>query len=315
MPNRPETADPTLKSPKHAGSGSGSIPFEGSPEEETAKKSRSRWLWTCIILLVACAACLYYYYSRSTASELWYIVGFALGGGGLSGLITVPFMVSGARKSYEQQERLLNRLSIPWRSSDTEPPSIRELLGHNREEMGVYHRLTIQQAATSFRHGQRAMHMGFGILLLCIVLVALPTPTESKIPISGLGSVSIIISGFITATFLKQHALSVSQLNRFFSQPLVTSYLLTAERVASCLVDTAKESNLSAVVDQALRSAENEREVAAPRSDSSRPSRSGRPVASVFRGRASSGANAATSSDHEQSNHGHRRLVALRSAK
>jgi hypothetical protein len=160
------------------------------------------------------------------------------------------------------------------------------------------------------------MHMGFATLLLCIVLVALPTPNESKIPIAGLGSVSIVISGFITGTFLKQHALSVSQLNRFFSQPLVTSYLLTAERVAAGLVDTAKESNLSAVVDQALRSAENEREVAAPRSsESSNPSRSGRPVASVFKGRASSEATAATSPDHDHAKNSHRRLVALRSAK
>ena len=54
----------------------------------------------------------------------------------------------------------------------------------------------------------------------------------SQAVIGGLGAIGSAIAGYVTATFLKARSESLSQLNYYFQQPLATSYLLTAERLA-----------------------------------------------------------------------------------
>jgi hypothetical protein len=66
------------------------------------------------------------------------------------------------------------------------------------------------------------------------VAVALTASSNgaSQAVIGGLSGVGSALSGYIAATFLQARRESLSQLNHYFRQPLATSYLLTAERLA-----------------------------------------------------------------------------------
>jgi len=145
----------------------------------------------------------------------------------------------------------------------TDPlPTLRELLQLNRQEMSTYHLLTKEQARRSFSNSLVAMWLGFLILAGSVALVAWPNIVDSgtKLTVAAIGTVGTIVSGFIARTFLKQHSLAITQLNRFFNQPLVSSYLLTAERVALALDEPARAAALVQVITRALESAIADRE-------------------------------------------------------
>jgi hypothetical protein len=169
------------------------------------------------------------------------------------------------RAEFTQRERVLEiaeDVQETVREADPEP-TMSNLILINRTEMSGYHQLTIDQATKSFRHSQIAMYLGLTVVIGCVLLVAVSSlDTGVKIAITALGAVSTAVAGYLTSTFLKVHAVSITQLNRFFEQPLVSSYLLSAERVAQQLQDTSREAALRRVVDQALRAAVTERDVA-----------------------------------------------------
>lgn len=142
-------------------------------------------------------------------------------------------------------------------ASDTDEPTMKNLLLLNRQEMAQYHDLTKRQARRSFANSLVAMWAGLLILAATLFVVVAPdlVPGESKLTVAALGGVGTIVSGYITRTFLRQHSLSLQQLNSFFNQPLVSSYLLTAERVASQLEEPDRTHALRTVVEEALAAA------------------------------------------------------------
>ncbi|MFE2700992.1 hypothetical protein [Streptomyces mirabilis] len=53
--------------------------------------------------------------------------------------------------------------------------------------------------------------------------------------IGALAAFSTMRSGFLTKTYLEMYRESIRQLNRYFDQPMLNSYYLTAERLAGGL--------------------------------------------------------------------------------
>jgi hypothetical protein len=160
-----------------------------------------------------------------------------------------------ARRRLWQQAEIAGAIGS---TGDPETPSLRNLLLLNRQEMTNYHELTKQQARRSFSNSLVAMWLGFLIVATCIVIIAIPGVIDgnTKLTVAALGSVGTVVSGFITRTFLRQRALSIDQLNRFFNQPLVTSYLLTAERIAlEQTDDKIRLASLDRVITAALGAA------------------------------------------------------------
>ena len=102
----------------------------------------------------------------------------------------------------------------------------------NRTSMEDYHRITKDQAAQSFKHSQFAMLAGLGALLLGVAVALAPSPPVVKITVGALSAIGSAISGYISSTFLTSYRVAISQINRFFQQPLVASYLLNAERIS-----------------------------------------------------------------------------------
>ena len=134
-------------------------------------------------------------------------------------------------------------------------PSIQSLLALNRTDTEEYHKITRSQAEKSFKNAQYAMFFGFFVVLSGALVVLLPTPIEAKVAVATVAAIGGAISGFINRTFQKSHALSLAQLNSFFRQPLVQSYLLTAERVSLHLSEDDQSLVLAQIVNQAIASA------------------------------------------------------------
>lgn len=72
---------------------------------------------------------------------------------------------------------------------------------------------------------------------------------ESRAVGATVSAIGAALSAFITKTFLDVHKLSLSQLNRYFRQPVLNSHVLTAQRLADQLVDPAvKEEAYKAII-------------------------------------------------------------------
>jgi hypothetical protein len=81
------------------------------------------------------------------------------------------------------------------------------------------------------------MAIAFLILVAGVAIAVLSSSPTSKIVVGALTSLGGVMSGYIGQTFLKAQAQAMKQLNYYFRQPLVASYLLSAERIALKLND------------------------------------------------------------------------------
>lgn len=127
------------------------------------------------------------------------------------------------------------KTSIPerWLSD----PDLQNLLLVNRTQLNVYQDIATKDAKAASRNSRFAMIIGFLILLVGSA-IAIRTPNStSKIVVGALASLGSLLSGYIGQTFLKAQAQAMKQLNYYFRQPLVASYLLSAERIALKLED------------------------------------------------------------------------------
>jgi len=171
-----------------------------------------------------------------------------------------------ARLRYRYRERQFrDRAEIAAAASErkqaldkvTDDLSLGNLLNLNRTESDEYHVITRAQAAQSFRNAQIAMFFGFALISAGIVAVLLPTPLDVKIAAGVISIIGGTVGGYINRTFLKTHSVSIVQLNKLFRQPLVQSYLLTAERIALQLdPPTERPVVLRSLIEQTIRAAE-----------------------------------------------------------
>jgi hypothetical protein len=100
--------------------------------------------------------------------------------------------------------------------------------------------------------------MGLGLVVLvsgAYFVLSVDDPT-TKVTSGVLAALGSIISTYISSTFLDVYRGALRQLNRFFNQPLVDNYLLTAERIINLLpVDIpleAKTKIYSDMIDKIL---------------------------------------------------------------
>jgi hypothetical protein len=105
------------------------------------------------------------------------------------------------------------------------------LIKANRKQMEAYDVLARGQANTAFRNTQLAMAAGL-LVLFVGAIIAIATPnTTSKITTATLTAIGGLLSGYIARTFLQTYFRAIRQLNFYFQQPLINSYLLTAQRL------------------------------------------------------------------------------------
>ena len=207
--------------------------------EEFSKAKRTQWTTRIVSVVLSFIGVIGAFAFYVWLQELWtsvllgvFFVYFA----GLAWLLSNSY-VKGARKKFNENEELIARASAFSRvvESAHNKLSLEHILDLNGVLMTSYHAITKQQAEQSFRSSQRAMLAGLSILLVGVVCSFLPTSVSTKVAVASLAAVGTLISGYISKTFLRAHTNAITQLNRFFQQPVVNSYLLNAERIAANL--------------------------------------------------------------------------------
>lgn len=127
------------------------------------------------------------------------------------------------------------------------------LLRYNRDQMALYHQIATAQARIAGRSSQTAMAIGFAALVAGSVVAIISPNTTTKLITGGLAALGGIFSGYIARTFLVAQDKAINQLYQYWEQPLTTSYILTAERIATHLNDPQlSQKQLAKLTDQLL---------------------------------------------------------------
>jgi hypothetical protein len=135
-------------------------------------------------------------------------------------------------------------------------PDLQNLITLNRTQMQVYHELATKQATYASRNSRRAMLVGFALLLVGGVVALRADEEASKVVVGALAGLGSLLAGYIGRTFLKAEDRAMQQLNFYFQQPLVTSYMLAAERLSLKLANSRRDTVLTDVIKQVLGAAQ-----------------------------------------------------------
>lgn len=131
-------------------------------------------------------------------------------------------------------DRLRDQMSLP------------SLINLNRIVLDKYHGIATEQAESSFTSSRRAMAGGFAWLLACFAAVLfVPGATDAQLFIGSLAVAGGALSAFLGRTYIHVYERSLVQLNRYFEQPLLNSYLLSAERIIGEMQSGKDEAYLS----------------------------------------------------------------------
>ncbi|MFE2483282.1 hypothetical protein ACFXGR_08415 [Streptomyces mirabilis] len=156
-------------------------------------------------------------------------------------LVTVPWL--NARRTYMrnknasfdetlQAQRKYEREVMEKLKKTTELATLMEL---NQGQITRYHNIVTEQADKSFKSSRLAMGVGL-LLLVCAAFGGVYVPLEEiRWFIGALAAFSTLLSGYLTKTYLAMYKESIGQLNRYFDQPVLNSYYLTAERLTAGL--------------------------------------------------------------------------------
>jgi hypothetical protein len=146
-----------------------------------------------------------------------------------------------ARTKFEDREDEERRTRLrAARDDKVDTGRLGELMKANRELLDEYQRPVRTQARTSYIYGQAAIFLGLIVLLAGAGLVLTTNSTSGRISLAGLAAVGSAISGYVGRTFLRVYERAQEQLNFYFREPLITSYLLTSERLAEELQGESK---------------------------------------------------------------------------
>ncbi|WUR84296.1 hypothetical protein OG967_38780 [Streptomyces phaeochromogenes] len=101
------------------------------------------------------------------------------------------------------------------------------LLELNQSQIDEYHRIATDQADRSFRSSQRAMALGLVVIVGCFAAGLYFGNGQTKVFVAAIAGVAAALSAFLNRTYLQMYGQTLSQLNRYFEQPVLTGYYLT----------------------------------------------------------------------------------------
>jgi len=128
-------------------------------------------------------------------------------------------------------------------------PELAELMDFNERQMRVYQELSTSQARSSYRRSQFAFVIGLALIGGAIAAAFAGHDATTKVAAGGVAGLGGAFSAYISATYLRVYERTLDQLNFYYRQPLVNSYLLTAERLA----DGMSPEKRDAAYDELLR--------------------------------------------------------------
>ncbi|MBT2507069.1 hypothetical protein J7I98_14465 [Streptomyces sp. ISL-98] len=116
----------------------------------------------------------------------------------------------------------------------------------------TYHAITKKHAARSFRSSQMAMGIGFGLLVTGATVTVFQHDITAQVTLGSLTALGSAFSAYLGATFISAHNEALAQMNYYFGQPLISTYLLEAERMTETIEKPKKDVVMTQVVEAAL---------------------------------------------------------------
>lgn len=186
-----------------------------------------------------------------------------------SWLVAIVIIVGG-RLFVIQKIRLRSTGALPSRRKET----VVDERTLNQQSLKKYHDLTQQQAGSSYIIAQLAILVGLLLLIGAGYIVVKASAPTAQIVVGALGVVGSTLSGYVGATSIRMYNRAQAQMNFYYAQPLVQSYILEAERISNCLSPKRKDSALEKVIAQTLEGAAVAGYLISRGSDESLPNRS-----------------------------------------
>lgn len=119
------------------------------------------------------------------------------------------------------------------------------------KQIEKYQTQTQSRAGWSFFCAIAAMISGLAMVVWGGTHIVFYAGWEHVTAGSLISSIGGAVSAYITKTFLDVHKLSLIQLNHYFSQPVINTHILTAQRLADQLVDEqAKQRVYEAIIEK-----------------------------------------------------------------
>jgi hypothetical protein len=124
----------------------------------------------------------------------------------------------------------------------------------NQRSLEQYQKLTQRQTKTSYRSAQVSIFLGFLILLGGAGYATSTGDTTAQVIVGSLAAIGSSISGYIGATSIRMYQRAQAQMNFYYAQPLVQSYILQAVHLTKQLDDNnRKDSAVEKIIGQTLQ--------------------------------------------------------------
>ena len=118
------------------------------------------------------------------------------------------------------------------------------------KQIEMYQQQTRNRASWSFIFAIVAMFLGMGFVFWGGAFVLSEDGANHVVAGSAISAIGGGISAYITKTFLDVHKLSLTQLNRYFQQPVINDHILMAQRLTEEVDDKEfKKKNYEKIID------------------------------------------------------------------
>lgn len=145
------------------------------------------------------------------------------------------------------------------------PNDVLGLMRYNRSQMEAYDTAAREQAKRSNLAALMSMTVGFVTVLVGFIFAATASHDSGRLTVGMVSLLGTVTSGYVAKTFLENARKSTEAALYYFQNPLATSYLLAAERLASTLPEEQRPTQVAGIIKAALDQAESSARTAHPR--------------------------------------------------
>ncbi|WP_417915311.1 hypothetical protein [Candidatus Electronema sp. JM] len=114
---------------------------------------------------------------------------------------------------------------------------IERLFNLYSKQIATYHQETRIRASLSFFFAILSMCAGMGFMFWGGSVIIIDPNANHVAAGAAISAIGGGISAYITKTFLDVHKLSLTQLNRYFTQPVINDHIVMAQRLAEDVKD------------------------------------------------------------------------------
>jgi hypothetical protein len=132
------------------------------------------------------------------------------------------------------------------------PDDLLGLIRANAKQIQAYDALARAQAQTSFRASQVAMGVGLVLLATGVATAILADSSATKYSAAIVTATGAAVGGYLSRTYLIVQRAAGKQMNFYFQQPLIQSYLLSAERLIAMVPEPRKAHSYDRLVEACL---------------------------------------------------------------